>query len=82
MDQKQPNINLRYATPIVSTDGHVVMLNEHGVPTVLFFQAREQHEGHLHADVVAAVRLNNITDLKNLSKAIDDTIKAHQNREP
>ena len=80
MDQK--NVNLRYAAPIVSTDGHVVMLNDNGVPTLLFFQAREQHDNHVHADVVAAVRLNNVEDLKNLAKAIDDTIKKHKSREP
>ena len=80
MDQK--NVNLRYASPIVSTDGHVVMLNDQGVPTLLFFQAREQHDDHVHADVVAAVRLNNIEDLKNLAKAINDTVKKHSSREP
>ena len=78
----QQGVNLRYATPVVSTDGHVVMISDQGIPTVLFFQGREQHEGHLHADVVAAVRLNNIEDLKNLSKAISDTVKKHSNREP
>jgi hypothetical protein len=79
---EQKDVNLRYATPVVSTDGHVVMISDQGVPTVLFFQGREQHEGHLHADVVAAVRLNNIEDLKNLAKAIDDTVKKHKSREP
>jgi hypothetical protein len=81
---KQPkgDINLRYITPIVTSDGHVIMISDQGVPTLLFFQGREQHEGHLHADVVAAVRMNNIDDIKNLSKAIDDTVKQHKTREP
>lgn len=82
MDKPPGNVNLRYASPIVTSDGHVVMINDNGVPTLLFFQAREQHEGHVHGDVVAAVRLNNIDDLKNLSKAIDETIKNFKNREP
>ena len=81
MDQQQ-NVNLRYSTPIVTTDGHVVMINDQGVPTLLFFQSREQHEDHVHADVVAAVRLNNLEDLKNLGKAIADTVKKQQSREP
>ena len=81
MDQQQ-DVNLRYSAPIVTADGHVVMLNDQGVPTLLFFQAREQHEGHLHADVVSAVRLGGLEDLKNLSKAISDTVKKHQTREP
>jgi hypothetical protein len=80
--QPQGDINLRYTTPIVTSDGHVIMISDQGVPTLLFFQGREQHEGHLHADVVAAVRMNNIDDIKNLSKAIDDTVKQHKTREP
>ncbi len=80
MDEQ--NVNLRYTSPVVTTDGHVVMLNDKNVPTILFFQAREQHEEHVHADVVAAVRLNSVDDLKNLAKAINDTVKQNTQREP
>lgn len=80
---KQPNdVNLRYATPIVTSDGNVVMISDQGVPTLLFFQAREQHEGHMHGDVVAAVRLNSLEDLENLAKSIKDTVKNYRQREP
>jgi len=82
MDPAQNDLNLRYTSPIVVSDGHVVVINDEGVPSLMFFQAREQHDGHLHADVVAAVRLNKIDDLKALVKAINDTIKRHQDREP
>ncbi len=82
MDKPQGDLRLHYATPTVTSDGHVVMISDQGVPTLLFFQARDQHEGHLHADVVAGIRLNNIDDLKNLSKAIDETAKNFKNREP
>lgn len=82
MNQNQQDINLNYSVPIVTSDGHIVMISEQGVPTLLFFQARQQHEGHLHGDVVAGVRLNNLEDLKNLSKAINDTMKQHREREP
>lgn len=82
MNQAQQDINLNYSVPIVTSDGHIVMISEQGVPTLLFFQARQQHEGHLHGDVVAGVRLNNLEDLKNLSKAINDTLKQHREREP
>lgn len=82
MDKAQGDLNLHYASPVVTSDGHVVMISDQGVPTLLFFQARDQHEGHMHADVVAAIRLNNTEDLKNLSKAIDDTIKQARDREP
>ena len=76
------NVNLNYAVPVVTTDGHIVMVSDQGVPTLLFFQGRNQHEGHLHADVVAAVRLNSIEDLQTLQKAITDTVKKHKDREP
>lgn len=82
MDPQPQNINLRYTTPVVTTDGNVVTISDNGVPTVLFFQAREQHEGHMHGDVVSAVRLNGIEDLENLAKGIKETIKKHQDREP
>ncbi|HLG91116.1 MAG TPA: hypothetical protein VI336_03115 [Candidatus Saccharimonadales bacterium] len=81
MDPQQ-NVNLRYSVPIVTTDGHVIMVSDQGVPTILFFQGREQHDDHMHADVVAAVRLSDLDDLKNLGKAINDTVKKHKNREP
>lgn len=82
MDQPQGNISLNYTTPIVTTDGHIVMVSDQGVPTLLFFQVRQQHEDHVHADVVSAVRLNNLEDLENLGKAIKDTAKKHRDREP
>ena len=82
MNEGQQDINLNHVSPTVVTDGHVIMISDQGVPTLLFFQARQQHEGHVHGDVVAGVRLNNIEDLKRLSKAIADTIKTHQSREP
>jgi hypothetical protein len=82
MNEGQQDINLNHVSPTVVADGHVVMISDQGVPTLLFFQARQQHEGHVHGDVVAGVRLNGIDDLKNLAKAINDTVKTHQSREP
>jgi len=82
MSEGQQDINLNYTVPVVTTDGNIVMISDQDVPSLLFFQGRQQHEGHLHADVVAAVRLNNLDELKNLSKTINDTIKKHDSREP
>jgi hypothetical protein len=82
MNQGQQDINLNYTVPVVTSDGHIVMISDQGVPTLLFFQARQQHEGHMHGDVVAGVRLNSLEDLKGLAKAITDTVKQHQSREP
>jgi hypothetical protein len=82
MNEPQQDINLNHVSPTVVTDGHIVMISDQGVPSLLFFQARQQHEGHVHGDVVAAVRMNSLDDLKALAKAINDTIKTHQTREP
>jgi len=82
MNQGQQDINLNHVSPTVVSDGNVVMISDQGVPTLLFFQGRQQHDGHLHGDVVAGVRLNSLDDLKALAKSINDTLKQHQNREP
>jgi hypothetical protein len=82
MEHDQNNVNLRYLVPVVVSDGNVVVIDDKDVPTLLFFQAREQHEGHVHGDIVAAVRLNNVDDLSTLQKAIDETVKKHKQREP
>jgi hypothetical protein len=76
----ETNVNLNYSAPIVTTDGHVVSVTDQGIPTLLFFQGRQQHDDHLHADVVAAVRLNSLDDLNNLGKAIADTVKKQKNK--
>jgi hypothetical protein len=81
MNEGQQEINLKHLVPTVATDGHVIFIADNGVPTIMFFQAREQHEGHVHGDVVASVRLGAIEDLEALSKAISDTVKNHKTRE-
>lgn len=80
--EQQGNVNLHYTVPVVTTDGNVVLVSDQGIPTLLFFQARGRDGNNLTADVVAAVRFNDLNDLKSLQKAIADTIKQHNNREP
>ena len=76
------NLDLNYVVPTVTTDGNAIFINEAGdVPTLVFFQARKQDDKNLMADVVASVRMNNLTDLENFNKAIADTIRQHKNRE-
>lgn len=75
------NLNLNYMVPTVVTDGNAVLINESGVSTLVFFEARKQTEDGLQADVVASVRVGDIKDLKALQNAIADTIKQHQTRE-
>jgi hypothetical protein len=81
MNEGQQEIKLNHLVPTVAGDGHAVFISDTGVPTIMFFQTRDQHEGHIHGDVVAAVRLSTIEDLENLSKAINDTVKKHKTRE-
>jgi hypothetical protein len=81
MNEGQQEINLKHLVPTVASDGNVIFIAENGVPTLMFFQAREQHEGHVHGDVVASVRLANIEDLEGLGKAIANTVKNHKTRE-
>ncbi len=76
------NLQLNHLVPTVASDGHIVMVSDQGIPTILFFQARSQSGGNVAADVVAAVRLNGIEDLRALTKAISETIKKHESREP
>jgi hypothetical protein len=40
MNKPEGNLNLRYQTPVVIGDGHVVMISDQGVPTLLFFILR------------------------------------------
>lgn len=81
MNEGQQEIKLEYLVPTVVSDGNVIFVADNGVPTVMFFQAREQHEGHVHGDVVASVRLGNIDDLEGLGKAIAQSVKNHKTRE-
>lgn len=80
--QPTNNLHLNYKEPIVASDGHTIFIADQGPVTLVFFQARGQAQDHLDADVVAAVRLHNINELKELKKNIEDTIKKHKDREP
>lgn len=75
------NIDLNYLVPTVAADGNAVFINEHGVPTLVFFEGRKQDESGLKADVVASIRITSIDDLKAFQSAISDTIKQHETRE-
>ena len=75
------NLDLNYIVPTVTADGNAVFINENGVPTLVFFEARKQDENGMKADVVAAVRIASIHDLEHFQQAITDTIQQHKNRE-
>jgi hypothetical protein len=78
----QTNLDLNYVVPIVVSDGNGVFISDPGdVPMLTFFQVRKQEGNRVSADVVAAVRLNSLTDLENLRNSIDETIRKHKDRE-
>ncbi len=82
---KTPHLDLSkltYTHPVVATDGNIVSINEHGVPTLLFLQFRGQSGTSVEADVVAGIRLHSIAELKDLQRAISETIEKHEKKEP
>jgi hypothetical protein len=78
----QVNLNMNHIVPTVIADGSNVFISSDGdIPTVNFIQVRRQEGENVFADVVASVRLNNLDQLKELSKIIDETVKNHTERE-
>jgi len=76
------NLHLNYITPTVSADGNGVFISDNGdIPTLTFFQIRQQEGSNVTADVVASIRMNNLEELKNFQKAIEETIRNHSTRE-
>jgi hypothetical protein len=82
MQPNQGNLQLNHIVPTVASDGHGVFIsNEGDIPTLTFFQVRQQVGDQVQADVVASVRLANLEDLNNLQATIAETIKNHAARE-
>lgn len=79
---QQNNLQLNYLVPTVASDGNGVFISNDGnIPTLTFFQVRRQEGDKVFADVVAAVRMSDLQDLKNLQASIEETIRNHTNRE-
>ena len=76
------NLKLNYKKPIVAIDGQSIFITDQGPVNLVFFQIREQGPAGVEADVVAAVRLHTLEELKGLQKLIEDSIKKHETREP
>lgn len=78
----QNNLQLNYLVPTVASDGNGVFISNDGnIPTLTFFQVRRQEGDKVFADVVAAIRLSDLQDLKNLQASIEETIRNHASRE-
>ena len=77
------NLELNHLVPTVVADGHIVFISGgSNIPTLTFFQVRKQDGAKVSADAVASVRMNSLTDLENLQKAIADTVSQHKTKEP
>ena len=78
----QNNLQLNYLVPTVASDGNGIFISNDGnIPTLTFFQVRRQDGDKVFADVVAAIRLSDLQDLKNLQASIEETIRNHASRE-
>jgi len=73
--------DLNFTTPIVASDGNMVMINDNGPVNLLFFQMRAKDTGAPSADVVAAVRLHSLAELKDLHSTVGELIKQHEDKE-
>lgn len=73
--------DLHFKTPIMASDGNMVMINENGFANLFFFQMRVKTDGSPAAEVVAAVRFHNLQELKDLNRSLSETIKQHEDKE-
>jgi hypothetical protein len=80
MQPKQ--LQLNYLVPTVGMDGANVFITVEGdVPRIDFFQARNEDDAHVHADVVASIKFTNLAQLIDFQKTIAQTVKSHTERE-
>jgi hypothetical protein len=77
----QSNLELNHLVPTVASDGNGVFISNTGVPILTFFQTRRQVGQTLYADVAASIRMNNIDELRQLQRSIEETIETHLKRE-
>ena len=73
--------DLKFSTPIMATDGNMIMVTDNNLVNILFFQMRMKDNGQPSAEVVSAVRLHNLNELKDFHRSIGDVIKQHESKE-
>ena len=74
-------LELRFANPVIAQDGNAIVIREDGKVELLFFQIRTQSEEKAEADVVAAIRMDSIEQLKDFEKSIGESIRKHETKE-
>ena len=77
------NTEFNYMVPISLSDGNMIFLNpKSGAVNLIFYQNRQMTGGHIDKlDVVAAVYMASVNDLKEYRKAIDGIIKEYEQKE-
>ena len=73
--------DLNFLVPIVVNEGTLTLVHDNGAATLLFFQTRAGQQDKTSADVVAAVRMVNLEELKDYHKSIGEVIKQHETKE-
>jgi hypothetical protein len=73
-------LTIRNRKATVAVDSTAIITKKNGTVDLLFMQITREGE-QPEADVVASVRLNNIAELEDLKKTIEEAVKKHKNAE-
>lgn len=73
-------LTIRNRKPTMAVDTTAIVTKKNGTADLLFMQFTREGENP-EVDVVAAVRLNNMTELEELQKTIEQAIKKHKSAE-
>ncbi len=73
-------LTIRNRKATVAVDSTAIITKKNGTVDLLFMQITREGESP-EADVVASVRLNNIAELEDLKKTIEEAVKKHKNAE-
>lgn len=73
-------LTIKKRTAVLSVDSTAIVTKKNGTADLLFLQITKEGS-QPEADVIAAVRLNNLAELEDLKKTIEEAISKHKNAE-
>jgi hypothetical protein len=80
--QIDENTDFDYKVPVTPSDGNLVGISQQGIVNLTFYQTRKQTDDHIDkADVIGAILMSNVDDLKNFRDALTDVIDQFEKRE-
>lgn len=81
--QIDESTDFNYKVPLSPNDGNLIGINnQSGMVNLIFYQTRKQTGEHIDkADVIGAILMHNIQDLKNFRDAMGDAISQYEKRE-